>query len=272
MSHPQDSLTPAISSQTNERVKYVRALQRRRTRQREGRFVVEGRRLVDEALQAGLQPALTLYTPDWARAPNNRPLLQALHDRSEAIWSVSEAVMAACSDTVSPQGVLSVLPIPTPSLLPGAGLLLVLDQVRDPGNVGTILRAAEAAGSAGVIIAPGTADPYNPKVVRAGMGAHFRLPIDLLSWRQIRRQVAGSQVLLADVAGEVEYTAVNWQAPTVLIVGGEATGPSAQASQIASCRVRIPMAGKTESLNVAMAATVMLFEAARQRAHPAEGE
>jgi TrmH family RNA methyltransferase len=272
VSHPQDSLPPTITSLTNERVKYVRALLRRRTRHREGRFVVEGRRLVAEALQAGVQPVLTLYTPAWAEVQANHAQLQALQARSEAIWAVSDAVMAACADTVTPQGLLAVVPMPHLPSPTRQGLLLVLDQVRDPGNVGTILRAAEAADSEGVIVAPGTVDPYNPKVVRAGMGAHFRLPIDRLAWRQIRRRVAGRPVWLADASGEVDYTAVDWRTPAALIIGGEATGASSQARHLSSQRVSIPMQGKAESLNTAMAATVFLFEAARQRTQPPDGD
>lgn len=272
MSQPRDSLPPTITSLTNERVKYVRALLRRRTRHREGRFVVEGRRLVAEAVQAGVRPALTLYTHAWAEVEANHALLQTLQARSEAWWAVSDAVMVACTDTVTPQGVLAVVPMPQLPRRTHPGLLLVLDQVRDPGNVGTILRAAEAAGSEGVIIAPGTVDAYNPKVVRAGMGAHFRLPIDMLNWRQIRHRVAGRPVWLADASGAVDYTAVDWRIPAALIIGGEATGASSQAERLAFQGVRIPMQGSTESLNAAMAATILLFEAARQRTQLPDGD
>jgi TrmH family RNA methyltransferase len=227
---------------------------------------------VGEVLQARIRPTLAFCTPTWADARANQALAQALFDRSEATWMVSEAVMEACSDTVTPQGVLVVVPIPHPLPSDRPALLLVLDQVRDPGNVGTILRAAEAAGSEGVIVAPGTADPYNPKVVRAGMGAHFRLPIEMLTWHQIQRRVTGRPVWLADAAGEIAYTAVDWRAPTALIIGGEASGASKQARKLSPRRVYIPMAGPVESLNAAMAATVLLFEAARQRGNPSPGE
>jgi RNA methyltransferase, TrmH family len=252
-----------ITSTQNERAKYVRSLTRRRNRQREGRFVVEGTRLVDEVVRAGIRPALVFYTEAWAETPAGRRLLPLLPPADEGAWLISEPVLAACADTQSPQGVLAVVPIL--HLPPTPGLLLILDAIRDPGNLGTILRSAEAAGVGQVLLAPGTVDLYNSKTVRGAMGAHFRLPVDSLDWRAIAEQVAGRAVWLADAAGEVAYDAVDWTLPAALIVGGEAVGAGDEATALATGRVSIPMAGRAESLNAAMAATVLLFEAARQR-------
>jgi RNA methyltransferase, TrmH family len=141
---------------------------------------------------------------------------------------------------------------------------LILDAVRDPGNVGTILRSARAAGVDAVFCAHGTADPYNDKVVRAGMGAHFAVPLRVASWEMIADALHGiSRVYLADARGEVVYTRADWSHPVALIVGGEAEGASDAAKKIATARVSIPMRGGAESLNAAMAATVLLFQAAR---------
>jgi TrmH family RNA methyltransferase len=252
-----------ISSVHNERVKYIRSLARRRVRQREGRFVVEGTRLIDEMARAGVGPALLLYTASWAATPDGQRLLPALAPAAAECWLVGEAALAACADTESPQGVLAVVPFV--QVEPRPGPILVLDQLRDPGNLGTILRSAEAAGIGQVILAPGTVDVYNPKVVRGAMGAHFRLPVAELGWPQIAARVAGRAVWLAEAGGDVAYDRVDWQASSVLIVGGEAQGAGRQAARLASGRVCIPMAGGTESLNAAMATTVILFEMARQR-------
>lgn len=252
-----------ITSRQNERVKYVRSLARRRVRRREGRFVVEGTRLADEVVRAGIRPALVLYTPDWAATPAGRRLLPVLAQAEEGALAVSDAVLAACADTQTPQGVLAVVPFVELPARPGP--ILVLDQVRDPGNLGTILRSAEAAGVGQVLLAPGTVDRYSPKVVRGAMGAHLRLPVFDLEWTAIANRVAGCAVWLADAGGEVAYDAVDWTAPSALIVGGEAAGAGKEAAALATGRVRIPMAGGAESLNAAMAATVILFEAARQR-------
>jgi TrmH family RNA methyltransferase len=251
-----------ITSIRNERIRYVRSLVRRRVRWREGRFAVEGTRLVDEMVRAGLRPALALYTEAWASTPPAQHLLPSLALAQDGAWLVSDDVLAACADTVTPQGVLAVVPcLDLPSR---PGLILVLDRLRDPGNLGTILRSAEAASTGLVIVAPGTVDAYNPKVVRGAMGAHFRLPLISLDWLSIEERVAGRTVWLADASGDVAYDAVDWTEPTALIVGGEAAGADKNASDLATGRVTIPMAGDTESLNAAMAATVMLFEAARQ--------
>ena len=252
-----------ITSAQNERIKYTRSLGRRRVRQREGRFVVEGTRLVEEATRAGLQPAFALHTQAWAETAAGERLLPALSKAEEGCWLVSEAVLAACSDTQSPQGVLLVLPFV--QIPPQSGLCLVLDQLRDPGNLGTILRSAKAAGVGEVILTPGTVDPYSPKVVRGAMGAHFYLSVSALTWPNIAERLAGRAVWLADMAGDAADDAVDWVQPSALIVGGEAAGAGEEAATLATGRVAIPMAGQVESLNAAMAATVILFEAARQR-------
>ena len=254
---------PMITSTRNERVKYIRSLARRRIRQQEGRFVVEGTRLLEDMVRAGTQPALVLYTAAWAGSPPAQQLLPVLNSAADGCWLASDAVLAACSDTQTPQGVLAVVPIVENQ--PKPGLILVLDQVRDPGNLGTILRSAEAAGVGQVLLSPGTVDLYNPKVVRGAMGAHFRLPAAYLTWADIAARVAQRQVWLADSAGPVPYDTVDWLAPSALIVGGEAAGAGTQAAALATGRVSIPMTGDVESLNAAMAATTILFEAARQR-------
>ena len=252
-----------ITSLQNDRVKYVRSLARRRVREREGRFVVEGTRLVDEVARAGIEPALLLYTDAWATSNAGRDLLARLPAPTVGAWLVTDEVLAACADTETPQGLLAVAPVPR--IPPGPGLVLVIDGVRDPGNLGTILRSAEAAGAGQVLLAPGTVDLYNPKVVRGAMGAHFRLAAEAAGWRAIAERLTGRTVWLADAAGDVAYDRVDWTVPSALIVGGEAEGAGEEAAALAGGRVYIPMAGGTESLNAAMAATVVLFETARQR-------
>jgi TrmH family RNA methyltransferase len=252
-----------LTSTQNERVKYIRSLARRRIRQREGRFVVEGTRLVDEVVRAGIKHALVLYTEAWASTPAGGRLLPLLQAAGEDVWLVSDPVMDACADTQSPQGVLAVLPFL--DLPPRPGLILILDQIRDPGNLGTILRSAEAAGAGQILLTPATVDLYNPKTVRGAMGAHFRLAVSDLDWPAIAATVKGRAVWLAEAAGDVLYDAVDWALPSALIVGGETAGASEEARALATGRVTIPMRGEVESLNAAMAATVFLFEYARQQ-------
>jgi len=185
-----------------------------------------------------------------------------LAQTSQALIEVTPEVMAATADTVTPQGVLAVVPIPELPL-PAHGLLIVLDGLRDPGNVGTILRTGWAAGVAGVLALTGTADLYAPKVVRSAMGAHFHVPLrNGLDLPELASLLAGGQVLLADEQG-LPYWQADWKQARALIIGGEARG-SELAAPLARERVTVPMEAGVESLNAAIAAAVLMFEARRQ--------
>jgi len=254
-----------ITSTANEKVKYVHSLYRRRVRYRERCFVIEGVRLVEEAFRAGIVPALLFYSEGLDASPGGGELLVEARKRGRTAFAVSEKVMKALADTVSPQGVLAVVPFVELAPPPSPSLVLVVDRLRDPGNLGSILRSANAAGVEQVILAPKTVDPYNPKVVRGAMGAHFWLPIVALSWPEVAKTLAGIQVLLADVRAERAYCEVDWTQPSALIIGGEAHGASPEAKELAAATIAIPMRGGAESLNAAVAASVILFEAARQR-------
>ncbi len=255
-----------ITSPDNEKVRHVRALHgRRRVRERERQYVAEGVRLVEEALKAGVQPSFVLYTEASLADPRSAGLLANLQGAGVACLAVSDAVMAASSDTETPQGILAVLPLPDLPLPVQPTLTLILDGVRDPGNLGTMLRTALAAGVEQVLLAPGTVDPYNSKVVRAGMGAHLRLPLAALAWPQIALAVAGCDVWLAAAGEALAYTAVDWTRRSALVIGGEAAGARGEARALATGNVAIPMAAGVESLNAATAAAVILFEAVRQR-------
>ncbi len=252
-----------ITSVANPQVKLVRSLARRRARHAARQFVIEGVRSIEEALGAGISPALAFYVARVESDPRARTLVDSLRTRAGALLEVSEPVMQALSNTETPSGLLAVLPfveLPHPQ---HPGFVLILDSVREPGNLGTILRSAWAAGVDLVWCAPGTADPYNDKVVRAAMGAHFHIPLRLAAWEQIQSALqAFPRIYLADARGESIYSQVDWSHPLALIIGGEAEGATLATRQIATARVRIPMRGGAESLNAAMAATVLLFAGA----------
>jgi RNA methyltransferase, TrmH family len=254
-----------ITSLANPKVKLVRSLSRRRARYAAQQFVVEGIRLIEEAVGAGIAPALVLYATRVDEEPRAHLLLERLREATTEVLAASDQVMQAASSTESPPGIVAVVPFIELPLPAPARFALILDAVRDPGNVGTILRSARAAGVGAVFFAPGTADPYNEKVVRAAMGTHFHVPMRVARWEDIEISLAGMpRVYLADARGEVEYTRADWSPPIALIVGGEAEGASEAGKKIATARVSIPMQGGAESLNAAMAATVMLFEAAKR--------
>jgi len=253
-----------IISLANEKVKLVRSLHRRRGREKERLFIVEGVRLCEEALRAGVIPALLFYTPEVAAEERVMRLLQAFADVGRRGVTVSEEAMRAISDTQTPQGLLAVVPISEKP--PKEGLLLIVDRLRDPGNLGTILRSAWAAGVGQVVTTKGTVDIYSPKVVRGAMGAHFHLSLAPdKEWKEIEPLLEERQVLLADARGQVAYHEVDWSLPSALIIGGEAEGASEEAKRLAHKRAYIPMPGGAESLNAAVAASIILFQAARQQ-------
>ncbi len=254
-----------ITSTANARVKLVRTLlDDRQARQRQRKWCLEGVRLIEEGLAADLPFEFVFFVPDEAGGARRRSLLHALQARGAPCEPVAPHVLRAASDTMTPQGILAVAPWPAPRTMAVDGLLLILDRLADPGNLGTILRTALAAGCAGVVLTPGSVDPYNPKVVRSAMGAHLRLPLLAAGgWEQITAVIGSRPLWLADVQGSVTYDEVDWRAPSALIIGSEAAGAGTVARAAAQGRVAIPMASG-ESLNAAAAAAVFCFEAARQ--------
>ncbi|MBI5666451.1 MAG: RNA methyltransferase [Chloroflexi bacterium] len=251
-----------ITSLQNERVKLARALQTQaKARRSEGKIALEGVRLVRDALEMGQKPDFILYEPD---AVNDEGLTM-WQQSGAALLPVSTEVMRHISQTQQPQGVLAVFPMPEPALPPRPERVLILDAIRDPGNVGTILRTAAAAGVQTVLLSPTCADAYNPKVLRGGMGAHFRVPVTERDWSAIGVYCRRLTVYLAEGKGSLVYHRVDWTAPWALIIGSEAHGAGGEAERLAQQRVTIPMAAATESLNAAAAAAIILFEAARQR-------
>ncbi len=261
---PDPRSTPSvITSNQNARIKAVRRLLAdRRFRERQRTYVIEGTRSLQETLVGDLRPEYVLYAPAWAEDPTNRALLEQL---AVPALAVEPALLASVSDTVTFAGVLAVVPMRDRALPSEPGLVLVLDGLADPGNLGTILRTAAAAGVDGVLLAPGCVDPYNPKVVRGSMGAHLRLPIRRLDWSDIAQTLEPLPVFLASTAGTTPYDQVDWRSPCALIVGSEARGEGPDARRLATATVVIPMAVRSESLNAAISAAILLFEAARQR-------
>ena len=253
-----------ITSNQNPRLKLTRALiGRAKERRQENAFVAEGVRLVEEARQANWSFRYVLHGGELS--PRGKALILSLEQRGIATEEVAEHLLNAMSDTGNSQGVLAVLDLPKPIPLPAAlDFVLIPDQIRDPGNLGTLLRSAAAAGAQAVLLPPETADAFAPKVVRAGMGAHFKLPIRGMEWEDIRQATRGLRLLLADMDGDSCWE-TDLRSPLGLIVGGEAEGASEEARKLATSVIRIPMPGGSESLNAGAAGSILLFEVVRQR-------
>ncbi len=258
-----------ITSLQNPRIQHVRRLQAQvRARREAGEFVVEGVRLAEEALGAGWQARLVLHLENLT--PRGQAVATGFAALGAQVEAVSQQVMDAISDTETPQGLLAVLAMQPLPLPPAPHFVLIPDGVRDPGNLGTILRTAAAAGMQAVLLPPGSADAYAPKVVRSAMGAHFRLPVCSMDWEGIRLYLnpptpPRPRLYIADAAAGLPYTQADLRLPTALVVGGEAEGAGLEAARLADERLHIPMPGGVESLNAAVAAAILMFEVVRQR-------
>lgn len=256
-----------IASTTNPQIKRIRSLlDDRKERRRERMFVLEGVRLVADALLHKAELVLVVYSPEQLATTEAGQALLAQLRRLPFAHEATPQAVAAAADTVHPQGVVAVAR--WPQLEPsGTGLTLVLDGIQDPGNLGTLLRSAEAVGVAQVLCARGTADLFSPKVVRAAMGAHVRLAAEQdLDWDTLAERLAWVDlVYAADSSASMPYYAADWRQSCALIIGNEAHGLSEDARALAKHLISIPMKGQAESLNAAVAGSIILFEGLRQR-------
>ena len=252
-----------ITSSQNPKLKLVRTLQGRAKERREaGMFVVEGVRLVEEAVKANWPFQFVLFSDGLNE--RGKELLNTLTANQIEVEETAGDLLQNVSDTESPQGILAVLKLNKLPIPNSANFLLIPDQIRDPGNLGTLLRTAEAAGVQAVLLPPETTDAFAPKVLRSGMGAHFRLPIHSMAWEEIHACVKNMQVYLADMNGQSCWE-TDLRQPLALIIGSEAEGASKEAQSLATQKISIPMSGEVESLNAGVAGSVLMFEVVRQR-------
>ena len=256
-----------ITSPHNPKLKLIRALLGRVKERRDaGAFVVEGVRLVEEAVNSNWPIRFVLW--DESLSERGRLNVERLTFNGIDVEETSANLMKSLSETETPQGVLAVL---TDSRLPipdSPNFILIPDQIRDPGNLGTLLRTAAAAGVQAVLLPPETTDAFAPKVVRSGMGAHFHVPIHSMSWDEMEKmlKVAGLKVFIADMDGQSCWE-TDLRQPVALIIGSEADGASESARKLANAKISIPMSGNIESLNAGVAGSVLMFEVVRQRSN-----
>jgi TrmH family RNA methyltransferase len=264
-----------ISSAANKLIKEIASLRQRKYRDRLGMFLAEGVRLVEECANAAWPVKMCIYTEEAAARERAKAVIERLSATDCRMIAVSEDVYNKISDTEQPQGIMGVLKkrqfsieqlLLSPEKLP---LLVVLDGVQDPGNAGTIIRTADAAGCSGVIVLKGSADIYASKTVRATMGSLFHLPVmEGLSSAELIHSLKQSDIkLLATCLQQSDvYYQADFNRPAAIILGNEGQGISPELISAADACLNIPLVGHAESLNVAVAAGVILYEAVRQRA------
>ena len=263
-----------LQSKHNSRIKYIRRLASRRFREQEKKFIVEGVRFLEEALRENWPLELVMHTPEAYSTERTARLLNSLSKKNIALLTVEKELFNSLADTNSPQGVLGIAymttQFTTDTILQTADhdLLVLVDGVRDPGNLGTIIRCADASCADGVLVLKGSADPYNSKTLRSTMGSIFRVPLVQISDSQLLLNClhqSGWHLIPGNPKATLLLPECDLTGPVVLVIGSEAHGVSAGILAAAWASVRIPMPGKAESLNAGIAAGIMLYEALRQR-------
>ena len=255
-----------IKSRDNPKIREAARLKDNKYRQREQLFLIEGRTLFSEAVQRG-QELLRIFV-DKDRAEQ---YLDEYRKSRKAEWiKVDSDLIKHICDTQTPQGIVAVARIPQwdlEALLPKAGLLLYLDGLADPGNLGTILRTAWAFGVSGVMLGPGCVDPFNPKVVRSSMGAVFAVPVvlDVSAEALAQTKKSGYRLLASSLNAEFSLSMVDFNGAVVIIIGSEARGISSKILKLCDHSFKIPLFTEVDSLNAAVACGIIVYEAGRQR-------
>ncbi len=260
-----------ISSSQNPAVKEIKSLKSRRDREEKGLFYVEGLRIVEEALEENADIVEVAVTEEFAADARNAGILGKIEVLRIKTYLFAQKLFKEITDTETPQGILAVMRIRRHELeseLDRNGLYVIMDSIRDPGNMGTIIRTADAAGFSGVILSKGCVDVYNPKVLRSTMGSVFHMPVyhagDMPETIKILKS-NGINILVSHLDGKASLFEADLRSGAAIVVGSEAEGVSDQLKALADLLVKIPMPGRAESLNASVAAGIMIYEAVRQR-------
>lgn len=269
-----------ISSLQNPKIKRLVALQQKSSERRKaGVFVVEGQREIMHCISAGLEIETIFYCPEIMNAGDREDLhrsnadvdAQSLLNKAKTIFEVTTNVYDKIAYRGGTEGIMAVVNTPIHSLtelpIEGAPLYVVLEKVEKPGNLGAILRSADAAGATGVIVCDPLTDLYNPNLIRSSIGAIFTVPVatctseECILWLKSH----GVTILTAQLQDSHLYYDTDMRRPTAIVMGTEATGLTPQWREAADAHIRIPMLGRLDSLNVSVSAAILLFEAVRQR-------
>jgi TrmH family RNA methyltransferase len=267
---PPHSGTRAVTSLQNERVKFIRSLDMRKVRRETGLFVAEGASVLMSARDAGWKPTELVFLAGSAATVVQRELLDWAVAAGAECLEVSEAVLGKLAAKDNPQTMLAVFEQrwnaePAPDTIPEDSVWLALEGIRDPGNLGTIIRTVDAVGASGIVLIGPCCDPYSREAVRATMGSVFSVPLVRTETEAFKAWVSrwpGDRVGTHLSATE-DFRAAPYRAPVLLLMGSEGPGLSTQLAQACSRLVKIPMAGRLNSLNLAVASALVLYEVRR---------
>ncbi len=260
-----------ITSHSNETLKRIKSLREKKFRQREGLFLAEGMRIVTEAVDAGRVPTMLVYAEESRGHPLLRRLAEACAAKGGDVIETNAEILGKLAAKDNPQSVLGVFPLVETPLAAidrkSAFAWVVCQSLKDPGNLGTILRTADAVGAGGVILLDQSCDPYSVEAVRASMGALFTQTVvqttgpAFFDWLR----TGPGQLVGASLNTEHDYQAVRYESPTFIFMGNEQSGLPPDYEAVCDALVKIPMAGKADSLNVAVSCAVLLYEVFNQR-------
>lgn len=263
---------------SKEKLKQLHKLKTEKGREREGKFLIEGLRLCEEALASLWEVELLLFTSDFIQSERGKKLVEGFREKGVEILILKRKELEKLSEEKTPQGIMAVVKkkkfFLESTLLSKAFLILMLDNIRDPGNLGTIIRTADSAGVDGVLLSKGCVELYNPKVVRSSMGSVFHLPLferlDLKETIPLLKS-SGFKIFASDVREGKNYSDVKYPDRTCLMVGSEATGIDKRLLNLSDEKIRIPIYGKAESLNASVAAGILLYEIANKKRNLLKG-
>ena len=263
-----------INSEQNNKIKFIKSLSKRKYREQEGCFYTEGHRAVVEGILSGRKPRMLVVSETYSKQDAYNELRDICFaqdiDAKQVLLLVSDKIFSQLSDTKTPQGVGGVFDIPRSSMsnLTKARNILLLENLQDPGNMGTIIRTADAAGFDAIVCGKGSVDVYNPKVLRSTVGSIFH--IDILQFDECSVDIAktfrdnGFVLYCAHPRGDKTSFEIEFTNHNVIVIGNEANGLSDEMLQVCEYKVSIPMPGKAESLNASVAAALMIYEVVRK--------
>ena len=257
---------------SKEKLKQILKLKTKKGREKEERFLIEGLRLCEEAFFSDWEVELLLFPSEYVQFLKTKKLMREFLKEKREIFILSNQDMKKLTDTKTPQGIFAVVSKKEFTLdkdfLKKVSLLVGLDNIRDPGNLGTIIRTADSAGVDGVLLSTGCVELYNPKVIRATMGSIFHLPIiDKIELKDIIPELksSGFKIFASEVREGEDFTKIKYPEKICLLIGSEATGISKEILGLADERIKIPIYGKAESLNASVATGILLYEIIRKK-------